>query len=270
VQCTWGARRRATAESCRLPPHGRVDRCYWGDTILQVATPPTASEFRGGIIGVTLSPVSAADFRYQSTCYILRTRGHCISHFFSWQHGTFKACLRQELGLLGIGSASRRLCIISATFGPSSTGSAPGQWHQHNVHGASGFYGTAARYYNTAWFIAQWDFIFSLYSDRPDAAPSPAPEDRDHFELPLSFYYEKNCSRSIFPSSSSSHSFFHDSLVSNNLRALDDCMHDSSMSRPHPVRSARVEQTRSSFLAVWGDAENMLSQPVWHEEASSA
>jgi len=119
-------------------------------------------------------------------------------------------------------------------------------------------------------FIAQWDFIFSLYSDRPDAAPSPAPEDRDHFELPLSFYYEKNCSRSISPSSSSSHSFFHDSLVSNNLRALDDCMHDSSMSRPHPVRSARVEQTRSSFLAVWGDAENMLSQPVRHEEASSA
>ena len=29
---------------------------------MQVATPPTASEFRGGIIGVTLRPVSGADF----------------------------------------------------------------------------------------------------------------------------------------------------------------------------------------------------------------
>jgi len=28
---------------------------------VQVATPPTASEFRGGIIGVTLRPVSGAD-----------------------------------------------------------------------------------------------------------------------------------------------------------------------------------------------------------------
>jgi len=62
VQCTWGARRRATAESCRLPPQGRVDRCYWGDTTVQVAIPPTASEFRGGITGVTLRPVSGADF----------------------------------------------------------------------------------------------------------------------------------------------------------------------------------------------------------------
>jgi len=29
---------------------------------VQVATPPTASEFRGGIIGVTLRPVSGPDF----------------------------------------------------------------------------------------------------------------------------------------------------------------------------------------------------------------
>jgi len=29
---------------------------------VQVATPPTASEFRGGIIGVTLRPVSGAEF----------------------------------------------------------------------------------------------------------------------------------------------------------------------------------------------------------------
>ena len=29
---------------------------------MQVATPRTASEFRGGIIGVTLRPVSGADF----------------------------------------------------------------------------------------------------------------------------------------------------------------------------------------------------------------
>jgi len=31
-------------------------------TTVQVATPTTASEFRGGIIGVTLRPVSGADF----------------------------------------------------------------------------------------------------------------------------------------------------------------------------------------------------------------
>jgi len=64
VQCTWGARWRATAESCRLPSQGRVDRCYWGDTTVQVATPPTASVFRGGIIGVTLRPVYGADLFY--------------------------------------------------------------------------------------------------------------------------------------------------------------------------------------------------------------
>jgi len=62
VQCTWGARRRARAESCRLPSQGRGDRCYWGDATAQVATPPTASEFRGGIIGVILRPVPGADF----------------------------------------------------------------------------------------------------------------------------------------------------------------------------------------------------------------
>ena len=61
VQCTWGARRRTTAGSYRLPLQGRIDRWYWGDTTVQVATPPTASEFRGGIIGVTLRPVSGAD-----------------------------------------------------------------------------------------------------------------------------------------------------------------------------------------------------------------
>ena len=56
-------------------------------------------------------------------------------------------------------------------------------------------------------------------------------------------FYHKNCSQSISPGSSSPHSFFHDSLVSSNLRAFDDCMHDSSMSQPHPVHLARVELT---------------------------
>jgi len=32
-----------------------------GNTTVQVATPPTASEFRGGIIGITLRPVSGAN-----------------------------------------------------------------------------------------------------------------------------------------------------------------------------------------------------------------
>ena len=64
VQCTWGACRRARAESCRLPPQGHVGRCYWRDATAQVATPPTASEFCqcGGIIGITLRPVHAAEF----------------------------------------------------------------------------------------------------------------------------------------------------------------------------------------------------------------
>jgi len=71
-------------------------------------------------------------------------------------------------------------------------------------------------------FIAWWDFIYSVYSDRPDAAPSPAPNARDHLERPLSYFYDKNCSQSISPDSSSPHSFFHDLLVSNNLHAFDD------------------------------------------------
>jgi len=96
-------------------------------------------------------------------------------------------------------------------------------------------------------FIARWDCIYSVYSDRPDAAPSPAPDARDHFERPLSCCYDKNCSQSISPSSSSPHSFFHDLLVSNNLRAFDDCMNDSFRSRPHTVHLARVEQTGNAM-----------------------
>jgi len=57
----FGSSPQATAESCRLPPQSRVDCCYSGDATVQVETPPTASEFRGGITGVTLRPVSGAD-----------------------------------------------------------------------------------------------------------------------------------------------------------------------------------------------------------------
>ena len=77
MQCTWGARRRARAESCRLLPQGRVDRCYWGDATAQVATPPTASEFRGGIIDVILRPMSGADF----SCLI--TDEHLLQNYNS-------------------------------------------------------------------------------------------------------------------------------------------------------------------------------------------
>ena len=96
-------------------------------------------------------------------------------------------------------------------------------------------------------FIVWWDFIYSVYSNRPDAAPSPAPNARDHLECPLSCFYDKNCSQSISPDSSSPHSFFHDSLVSNNLRAFDDCMNDSSRSQPHTVHLAQVEQTSNAL-----------------------
>jgi len=96
-------------------------------------------------------------------------------------------------------------------------------------------------------FIARRDFIYSLYSNRPEAAPTPAPDARDHFERPLSCFYDQNCSQSISPGFSSPHSFFHDSLVSNNLRAFDDCMHDSSRSRPHTVHLTRVEQTGNAL-----------------------
>jgi len=90
-------------------------------------------------------------------------------------------------------------------------------------------------------FIALRDFIYGVYSDRPDASPSPAPDARDHFERPLSCFYDKNCSQSISPGSSSLHLFFLDSLVSNNLRAFDDCMNDSFRSRPHTVHLAQIE-----------------------------
>jgi len=88
VQCTWGARPRATAESCRLPPQGRVDRCYSGDTTVQVATPPTASEFCGGIIGVTLRPVSGADFASPITDEHLLRR-HKSNNDMHWKHFLF-------------------------------------------------------------------------------------------------------------------------------------------------------------------------------------
>jgi len=106
--------------------------------------------------------------------------------------------------------------------------------------------------------IALQDFIYSVYSDRPDAVPSPSPDARDHFERPLSCFYDKNCSKSISPGSFSSHSFFHDSLVSNNMRKFDYCMHDSSMSRPHPVHSVRVEQTGNAMEDVSTDPLQLL------------
>ena len=63
----------------------------------------------------------------------------------------------------------------------------------------------------------------------------------------MSCFYDQNCSQSISPGFSSPHSFFHDSLVSNNLRAFDDCIHDSSRSRPHTVHLTRVEQTGNAL-----------------------
>jgi hypothetical protein len=39
-------------------------------------------------------------------------------------------------------------------------------------------------------FIARRDFIYSVYSDRPEVAPTPAPDVRDHFERPLSYMIE--------------------------------------------------------------------------------
>jgi len=106
--------------------------------------------------------------------------------------------------------------------------------------------------------IARRDVNYSVYSDRPYKAPGPSPDACDHFERPLSCLYDKNCSQSISPGSSSPHSFFHDSLVSNNLRTFDDCMHDSSMSRPHPVHSARVEQTGNAMEENYMDPLQLL------------
>jgi len=94
---------------------------------------------------------------------------------------------------------------------------------------------------------ARRDLIYSVYSDRPDEVPSPSTDARDHFGRPLSCFYDKKISQSIFPRSFSSHSFFHDSLVSNNMRTFNDCRHDSSISRPHPVHLVRVEQTGNSM-----------------------
>jgi len=38
-------------------------------------------------------------------------------------------------------------------------------------------------------FIARREFIYSVYSDRPDAAPSSAPDAPDHFDM--SFLFRK-------------------------------------------------------------------------------
>ena len=53
---------------------------------MQVATPPTASEFRGGIIGVTLRPVSGADIVSLTTDeHLLHLqRGQTRSALSSW------------------------------------------------------------------------------------------------------------------------------------------------------------------------------------------
>jgi len=107
-------------------------------------------------------------------------------------------------------------------------------------------------------FIARRDFIYLVYSDRPDAVPSPSPDARGHFDCPLSCFYDKNCSQSISPGSSSSQSFFHDSLVSNNMRTFDDCMHDSFMSQPHPVHLVQVEQTSNAMEDVSTDPLQLL------------
>jgi len=106
--------------------------------------------------------------------------------------------------------------------------------------------------------IARRDFIYSVYSDRPDAVPSPSPDARDHFDHPLSCFYDKKFSQSISPGCSSSHSFFHDSLVSNNTRTFNDCMYDSSMSRPHPIHLVRVEQTGNAMEDVSTDPLQLL------------
>jgi len=102
-------------------------------------------------------------------------------------------------------------------------------------------------------FIAQWDLVFLLYSDRLDAVPSPAPDARDHFELLLSCFYDKNCSQSISPGSCSPHSFCHDSVVSKHLRAFDDCM---------PVHSAWEEQTCNALEEASTDPLQLLVK-IW-------
>jgi len=107
-------------------------------------------------------------------------------------------------------------------------------------------------------FIARRDFIYSVYSNRLDAVPSPSLDARDHVDRPLSCFYDKNCTQSISPGSSSSHSFFHDSLVSNNMRTFNDCMHDSSMSQPHPVHLVWVEQTGNVMEDVYTDPLQLL------------
>ena len=48
-------------------------------------------------------------------------------------------------------------------------------------------------------FIAWRDFIYSVYSDRPDVAPSPAPNARDHLERPLSYLYDKIVRNQFLP-----------------------------------------------------------------------
>jgi len=107
-------------------------------------------------------------------------------------------------------------------------------------------------------FIARRDFVYSVYSDRPDTVPSPSLDTRDHFDPLLSCFYDKNCSQSISTGSSSSHSFFYDSLVSNNMRTFNDCIHDSSMSRPRPVHSVWVEQTSNVMEDVSTDPLQLL------------
>ena len=243
---------------------------------MQVATPPTASEFQGGIIGVTLGPVSGAHLISPITalatwCELVVQLPLTLPFTFSRHMGA--ASRTSSAGDMANSIHAHGMdqgCWALDSPADDCASSAQPLGHPHqDRHPGNGINTTCieprdimARRQDISArldFIARRDFIYSVYSDRPEVAPTPAPDVRDHFERPLSFY-DKNCSQSISPGSASPHSFFHDSLVSNNWRAFDDCMHDSSRSRPHTVHVTRVEQPGNALQesAAYTDPRQFL------------
>ena len=170
---------------------------------MQVANPPTASEFQGGIIGVTLRPVSGAHLISSITA--LATWCELVVQLPITLPFTFS----RHVGVASRTSSAGDMVHSRHAYGRDqgcwaldspvddcASSAQPGHPHQDR-HPGNGINTTCiepqdimARQQDISArldFIAQRDFIDSLYSDRPEVAPTPAPDVRDHFERPLSF-----------------------------------------------------------------------------------
>jgi len=147
---------------------------------VQVATPPTTSEFRGGIIGVTLRPVSGADvvspitdehflhgvnwwFNFRSRS-LVHSPDTWALHLALLQPATWRI-----QGMLMTGT-SAVVYWIDCVSSAQPLGHPHQDWHPGNGLSIEPEDCMALRPDITVRldFIAWREFIYSVYSDRPD------------------------------------------------------------------------------------------------------